>query len=660
MTDSPKKRILIVDDAPENIRIITEVLKDEYALIAATSGEKALKLAQSGTPPELILLDIMMPGIDGYEVCRRLKADGNTKDIPVIFLTAKTEIEDEIRGFELGAVDYITKPISPPKIKARVRTHLNLEAARQKLEKQNAELIEAARLREDVDNIMQHDLKGPLNSIIVLPNLLLQDQSLNPEHQKSLKAIEQSGYRMLNMINLSLDLFKMEKGIYPFQPSPVNLIKVIHKIIFEVKGFAQAKDVTLQILLEGHPSTGKDEFNVLAEELLCYSMFFNLIKNAVEASPEHEMVSVSFSGNSGGSVSVHNKGAVPESIRAKFFDKYVTSGKRGGTGLGTYSARLMAENQRGTISLATSESEGTSIIVHLPLAGEDVRAASGEPHEDRTEARHLKELESGIASLPPLRVLVVDDDEYSLKILTKYLDYPNLTVETAGNGRAAVEKVSKGNVQMVFMDMEMPVMDGYEAVREIRNWEQQFNVRLSISTNTSQSQESWRPIPIVLLSAHGEAEIRQRSLEAGFSHHLIKPARKTELLETLLRFFQGGSFVGTEKNNDSSNQRDDTNQRCSIEIDADFEDIIPSFLDNKRGDVIKINDALNRRDFEEIRKMGHKLKGTSRMYGFEYMSTLCLAIEEAAKNQEAGTIRENLDLLADHLDHVIIKYVHEE
>lgn len=660
MTDSPKKRILIVDDAPENIRIITEVLKDKYALIAANSGEKALKISQSGTPPELILLDIMMPGIDGYEVCRRLKSDGNTKDIPVIFLTAKTEIEDEIRGFELGAVDYITKPISPPKIKARVRTHLNLEAARQKLEKQNAELIEAARLREDVDNIMQHDLKGPLNSIIALPNLLLQDQSLNPEHRESLKAIEQSGYRMLNMINLSLDLFKMEKGIYTFQPTPVNLIKVIRKIISDTKGFAQDKNVTLQILLEGHPLTEKDEFNVLAEELLCYSMFYNLIKNAVEASPEHEMVSVSFSRNSGGSVSVHNKGAVPESIRANFFDKYVTSGKRGGTGLGTYSARLMAENQRGMISLATSEAEGTRIIVHLPLAGEDLRAASGEPHDKKIAARHIEELESGIAALPPIRVLIVDDDEYSLKVLAKYLDYPSLTVESADNGKAAVEKVTKGNIQMVFMDMEMPIMDGYQAMQEIRNWEEQFCIQRSLPGNTSQRQVGERPIPIVILSAHNEAEIKQRCLEAGFSHYIVKPARKEELLETLLHFFQGESLVGTEKKEDVLRRWDGTNERFPVEIDTDFEDIIPSFLENKKGNVVTMRDALNRQNFEEIRKIGHKLKGTSRMYGFEYMSTLCLAIEEAAKNHETDTIRKKLDLLADYLDNVIIKYVSEE
>ncbi|RPJ15557.1 MAG: response regulator [Desulfobacteraceae bacterium] len=657
MTDTPKKRILIIDDAPENIRIVTEILKDKYALTAATSGEKALKLAQSGTPPELILLDIMMPGIDGYEVCRRLKDDGNTKDIPVIFLTAKTAIEDEIRGFELGAVDYITKPISPPKVKARVRTHLNLEAARQKLEKQNLELIEAARLREDVDNIMQHDLKGPLNSIIALPNVLLQDQSLNLEQKESLKAIEQSGYRMLNMINLSLDLFKMEKGIYTFQPIPVNLIKVIIKIISDIKGIAKAKDVTLQILLDGHPPSEKNQFNVLAEELLCYSMFSNLIKNAVEASPEHEMVSVTFSRNNDGCISVHNTGVVPKSIRESFFDKYVTSGKRGGTGLGTYSARLMAENQKGTISLATSEADGTCISVHLPLAGEDVRA-SDEPG-DRLVSRQMEELESRIAALPPLRVLIADDDEYSLKILTKYLDYPNLTVESAENGKAAAEKVSKGHIRMVFMDMEMPIMDGYQAMQEIRKWEQQSGLQ-TVHSRAPQQQIDERPIPIVVLSAHNEAKIRQHCLESGFSHYLVKPARKTELLETLLRFFEGENFVETEKNNEPSNKRNGTNQQYLVEIDADFKDIIPSFLNNKKEDIMTMQDALDRLSFEEIRKIGHKLKGTSSIYGFDYMSTLCFALEEAAKNQETDTIRKNINLLADYLANVIIKYVSKE
>ncbi len=130
MTESNQDQsqtILVVDDAPENLAIITSLLKDIYHVKIATNGKKALQIAFSGEPPDLILLDIMMPEMDGYEVCRELKSDPQTADIPVIFLTAKSDVEDEIRGFELGAVDYITKPVSPPIVLARVRTQIRLK-----------------------------------------------------------------------------------------------------------------------------------------------------------------------------------------------------------------------------------------------------------------------------------------------------------------------------------------------------------------------------------------------------------------------------------------------------------------------------------------------------------------------------------------------------
>jgi len=122
-----KQTILVVDDTPENLTMITSLLKDLYRVKIATNGNKALQLAFSQEPPDLILLDIMMPEMDGYEVCRHLKSDSQTAEIPVIFLTAKSEIDDELKGFELGAVDYIMKPISPPIVLARVRTHLRLK-----------------------------------------------------------------------------------------------------------------------------------------------------------------------------------------------------------------------------------------------------------------------------------------------------------------------------------------------------------------------------------------------------------------------------------------------------------------------------------------------------------------------------------------------------
>ncbi len=135
MADSSgKHKVLIVDDTPENIQILMETLKDEYAIVAAINGQKALQMAAADPVPDLILLDIMMPGLDGYQVCEKLKADDKTKNIPVIFVTAMTEEEDEQKGLELGAVDYITKPFRPSLVKSRVRNHVELKRYRDHLE----------------------------------------------------------------------------------------------------------------------------------------------------------------------------------------------------------------------------------------------------------------------------------------------------------------------------------------------------------------------------------------------------------------------------------------------------------------------------------------------------------------------------------------------
>jgi serine phosphatase RsbU (regulator of sigma subunit) len=132
-----KSRILIVDDTPANIRVLAELLRQDYLLSVATSGADALEIASSQDRPDLVLLDIMMPQMDGYEVCRRLKADPKTHDVPIIFITAMSEVDDETKGFSLGAVDYITKPIQPAIVRARVDAHLELSLARNTLAAQN-------------------------------------------------------------------------------------------------------------------------------------------------------------------------------------------------------------------------------------------------------------------------------------------------------------------------------------------------------------------------------------------------------------------------------------------------------------------------------------------------------------------------------------------
>jgi putative two-component system response regulator len=134
MDSSDKPKILIVDDAPENIQMLMETLKGEYKIVAAINGQKALQIAAKDPVPDIILLDIMMPGLDGYQVCEKLKADEKTRDIPVIFVTIMTEEEDEQKGLDMGAVDYIAKPFRPGLVKARVRNHLELKRHRDNLE----------------------------------------------------------------------------------------------------------------------------------------------------------------------------------------------------------------------------------------------------------------------------------------------------------------------------------------------------------------------------------------------------------------------------------------------------------------------------------------------------------------------------------------------
>ena len=358
----PKKPlVLIVDDTTKNIQVLCSILLEhEYDIHVAQNGQQALN-AVNVINPDLILLDVIMQELDGFETCRRLKANAKTQHIPVIFLTAKTAEEDMLKGFELGGVDYVTKPFSSVVLLARVNTHLNLKFAYEALEK-------SVLLRENVDHIIRHDLKSPLSGIISVSSLLDEMPDLELERrQKFIKNIKNSSYRMLEMINNSLDIYKMETGTYVCNPEFVDILSVIKKVVAEIEYITQTNNLSVDILHNGKSTSKQDLFTVRGEQLLCYSMLANLLKNAAEASPNGEHISVSIDKNDSYCIlSIHNKGAIPESIRANFFDKYTTANKHDGTGLGTYSAKLMAETQGGTINFETSEEMGTTITVSLP------------------------------------------------------------------------------------------------------------------------------------------------------------------------------------------------------------------------------------------------------------------------------------------------------
>lgn len=362
----PENRILVVDDVGTNLDLLVDALSGLYKVSVATDGESALRVI-SEVNPDLILLDVMMPRMDGYEACQQIKQDARYSDIPVIFLTAKSEMEDVVKGFELGAVDYISKPFNIPELMVRVKTHLELKRAREKIEKQNVALIKASQFRDDVDRIIHHDLKTPLSPILSFPNLIVQKENLSEKTIKYLKIIEQAGFRILNMINFSLDMFKMEQGVYKLDPVPVNIVNVIQQITQELDDIIYNRQLSLKADISGEPVSKGNSFIVAGEDLLCYSMLANLVKNALEVSPKNETVAISMEKDEMAKIEIHNWGTVPERIRENFFDKYVTDGKNKGTGLGTYSAKLITQTLKGTIHMTSSDKAGTRVTIELPV-----------------------------------------------------------------------------------------------------------------------------------------------------------------------------------------------------------------------------------------------------------------------------------------------------
>lgn len=216
-------------------------------------------------------------------------------------------------------------------------------------------------LRADMERIARHDLKTPLNAVINLPELLMEEHNLTPEQVTRLGMIRDAGLRMLEQIDQSLTLYRIETGSYVLSPRPVDLAQLILQVAGDLDGLSKARRAP--ILVDAWPRA----VTASGDALLCRTMFANLMKNAVEASPQDAEVQVSLKTSGGRAVvAVRNHGAVPAELRGRFFDKDATGGKEGGSGLGTYSARLSAEAQGGSIAMETGE-EGTTVTVELPL-----------------------------------------------------------------------------------------------------------------------------------------------------------------------------------------------------------------------------------------------------------------------------------------------------
>lgn len=366
-TEPERPSILLVDDTADNLLLLSELLKDEYRVRLARGGVRALEICSSEEPPDLVLLDVMMPDMDGFEVARRMRAHPQSEAIPVIFITAMTGSEAQLQGMDLGAVDYITKPVVPALLKPRVRNFMRYVQLRKSLQADYDRMVELSQLRENVAQITRHDIKGPLAGVLGLLQELAADDALGRRQLEQVRLLEETTLQVLNMVNMSNELFKIESGSFELHAAPVPLATVLRRIAELDRASFAGKQLTISVDVD--TGVGEEPPQALGDAMLCYSLFHNLLKNACEAAPSGTRVSIRLIDGSPLRVVLSNQGAVPLAIRERFFDKFVTSGKSGGTGLGTYSARMLAWAQEGDIELQVDDDLNTTTLeIRLPRA----------------------------------------------------------------------------------------------------------------------------------------------------------------------------------------------------------------------------------------------------------------------------------------------------
>ena len=361
--------ILIVDDTPENVMVLSEILRPDYKVKAATNGEQALKIAHGDNPPDMILLDVMMPGIDGFEVCRRLKGDPNTQFIPIVMVTALNGLQDRVQALEVGADDFLSKPVEPSEVKARVRSLLRLKKMHDELQSSYEQLQELQALRENLTHMIIHDMRTPLTSVIGSLWSMLEFGEFEPGSPLlELQEMAVSGSdKLLTMINDLLDITKMESGQMVIKTEAVPLEMVAADAEVAVATLARLQNLALKIEI---PS---DLPPLSADRELLRRVLVNLIGNSIKFTPYEGSVTVSAQivENNMVKVLVTDTGyGIPPEYHGKIFEKFGqvagrSENKKFSTGLGLTFCKMAVEAHGGAIGCRQRGRPGQHVLLHL-------------------------------------------------------------------------------------------------------------------------------------------------------------------------------------------------------------------------------------------------------------------------------------------------------
>ncbi|MET0384088.1 MAG: response regulator [Burkholderiaceae bacterium] len=660
LREMPMATLLVVDDQPVNVRAMNQAFAPDYRVLMAVGGVDALRICRERSP-DLVLLDVVMPDLDGHEVCRQLKADPRTSGIPVIFVTAQDEPSQEMLGLQLGAVDFIVKPVNPAIVRARVRTHLELRRASMQLAQLNESLesriVErtrelenallaadaASRAKSQFLSNMSHEIRTPINGVIGMAYLALQADPA-PIQRDFLNKIHVCGRHLLDIVSDILDFSKIEAGKLSLEDTEFLLSDICDGVASQTSQSARAKGLVLSFdidcALEGV---------YRGDPLRIGQVLINYIGNAIKFSDAGEIrVSASCANVSEGMdivrFEVSDQGFGLSSAKiAELFQPFKqadssTTRRHGGSGLGLVICKELASLMGGEVGVRSVEGQGSTFWFTVALR-------RAEPA--LSEIARATAAPSGTDALRGARILVAEDNIINGELAIGLLKAVGAIAHVASDGRQAVDRSRCERYDCILMDVQMPVMDGLEATRHIR------------------ADKRMARTPILALTANAGEEDRQQCLDAGMDDFIAKPVNPADLYATLNR------WLGPRAENAAPESSALAIPMPGVDVDLSmlarnvagdpvlFRHFALRFLDSLQDTLVEVEDALVGQDIGRLADLGHRLKSSARTVGALGLADLCQALEDRRYDIDPTQAREVVEQMPAMFARVVVEITKE-
>ncbi len=497
-----KTSVLLVDDREANLDVLEAMLQGlELETVRVASGAEAL-IAAAEREPAVVLLDVQMPGMDGFETAKGLRRIEGCAHVPVIFVTA-AGLADERYGYELGAVDYLVKPVDIHALRSKIAVFVSLFEQRQQVVQQALELARASRLKSEFLANMSHELRTPLNAIIGFAQLMHSGKvgAVSESHHEYLGDILTSSRHLAQLINDVLDLARVESGKLEFRPESVDLAALIDETLEVLRVSASEKGLTVEVEIP------KDLGQVQADPTRLKQILYNYLSNALKFTSRggHVAVRVLPDGSESFRVEVKDDGiGIAADDQKRLFQEFQqldagAAKKYQGTGLGLALTRRIAEAQGGRVGVESATGQGSTFWAVLPRF-----AAPGD-------------IGAGPSSRPGSNVrpiLVVEDDPHDRALILRAVEGAGYSVMAAANARSAVALAQKNQFAAVMLDLLLPDASGWDVLDAIR----------ATSGNAN--------VPVVVVSGAKDGSIGRAYRIDDF---LVKPVERTDLLSSLER-----------------------------------------------------------------------------------------------------------------------------